>query len=185
MNKHVPRVIGEDETLVRAVLSPMHFDFKKKRLKPNSFYPSKKDGGGGVSCYRLAYTNQNFCKAHAKSLMYGQYIGLFVFPKNVLIELAQKIVAEFSEEAFTPTVIATPLDESGEYIPPDKDVYTDTPGLPMHAEVVFDNFSGWPDGEPYPQAIRKFANSLVNMLINSFYIDPKPELLEWEGPELF
>ena len=132
-------------------------------------------GHSDVSLLRLRYTNLDFCKRHAKSINIpdAKYWGLgAILSKH--IDLLNK---KKEEIGITAKLVATPLNESFNIIN-NIEVYTDTPGLPMHADLVYDE--PMVKGEP-ATSHRQYARELLK--VAKFKEDIMPDTDKWQEKE--
>jgi len=161
----VPDVIGDDECLMRNLYTPMHVEAKKNGpvLRDAAFIPPKKQKepplfSNEISTLRTNYTNAQFCKKHGQNIASGRKpIGFAVIQVGVIRAL-QPVVKE---------VKATPLIDR-------------TPPLPMHADIVY-NFTPQ-EGQPIPGEIKAVFKKIAREHA-CLYQDPKPDSLDWQGPE--
>lgn len=203
--REIPRKIDAQEILVRLIKSPIHFDPKKNKLSSAAFTPSSKAEGTlvisgktlsipGVSLMRLAYTDANTCKEHAVNITNPDavrpesFAGLLIFTSNQLEEVCSDEAASALESKkiieSDPVVVVhgTPMDDSNpnQYIAPEVVVYTDTPGLPMHADLIYN----------FPRPEKGIPNNPINMLAKailekaSHKYDPSLDPKVWEGDAL-
>jgi hypothetical protein len=171
--------IESNEILVRGILHPLLYSNSKKRLKESVFLPPPNNQSNTVSMNRLRYTDAHFCKQHAKSIRSSNssYCGL-----ATIIVLDISTVSDNSED-LKATVLATPIDENGEYVNTQtQKVFVDAKGTPMHADLTY-TFISTPI-EPYnPQTkLRKMANELLKY--TRYFEDPFPDEVLWTGEVL-
>ncbi len=166
--------IDRNELLVRGILHPFFYSQSKRKLKETTFLPPP--NSNTVSFNRLRYTNVDFCKSHAKKINFpnNSYCGLStIVVQNILL----------TNEQFTDVnvkVVCSPINELGEYIDIKKTkVFVDSLGLPMHADLTYENLVE--SIEPFiPQTrLRKIANELLKHAI--FYEDQYPNENVWKG----
>lgn len=174
MAKPIPREINEDETIVRCVFHHIHYS-RSKGLKRESFLPApdKID----VSVLRRKYTkNDTYCKNHCQSIsMEGQtYVGMCVILARHIREVRESNKVDISVE-----IKSTPLDREKNRIPNNEDIFTNTPGIPAHADILYE----FPvkEGEPWTKH-RAFANELLKL--STLYLDANVNGNEWTDQEL-
>ena len=158
-------------------------------------YAGKEFSIPGVSLLRLSYTNASTCKQHAKQILNPNaprpevFAGLMLFKSQHIEELCcdetakalkvQKVV----EEAPVMLAHGTPMDDTTpdpKYIPEGALVYTDTPGNPMHADLIY-NFPRPEKGVPN-NPINKLAKLLLDKGVHKFDNTGNPEV--WGGDSL-
>ncbi len=112
-----------------------------------------------VSVLRLFYTNLDFCKAHSKTLKFGEniYIGL------AFIE-AQKVEQAGEEYENLVSVVYSPLEN-----------------LEMHADIFYNFFPA--QGQTLPAAIKQIARKLIKYPPTFLCVECDKERLiaEWTG----
>ncbi len=172
--KEIPFQIGENELLVRGIGHFIFYSINDKKLKREAFLPPPDKAD--VSLLRRNYTTDDFCKNHGMKLqMTGyNYCGLATFFCCQVNEInADSLIT------IKPILKGSPIDQYEKYIelPP---VFTSTPGLPMHADLIY----------PYPAvkgkvntSYRLFAQQMIKKA--NFHEDPNPGLNgKWLGPKL-
>ena len=172
----IPRVINDNEIIVRCTFHPFHFSRSKKKIKPEAFTPPPQRND--VSTLRLAYTNPDFCKRQGKSIVFpgNEYLGLTIFVASMITSIIENFL---DAQPFPIAILATPLDSEHKIIEVGEIFITDD-GLPMHADIVY-GFE--PEvGVPLPNYVKKFAKELSKNSVT--YIDPAPEEDIWKGEEL-
>jgi hypothetical protein len=170
----VPRTIDGEEVLIRGVLTPIFYSSSKSILKREAFLPPPIRND--VSLLRLEYTNDNFCKNHAASLVINgsSYCGLASFKEKHVRELALNGSFDFTVE-----VKATPIDIAGAIVADDAEVNESSPGLPMHADMIYS--IAIEKGEVQTK-LRRFAEALLK--IANYFPDPNPKNIDWSGDRL-
>ncbi len=148
--KPIPKVIIDTEELVRLVFSPFHVrlrDGQVAEIKKEAFLPPK--ASNEVSVLRLAYTSLDFCRIAGQKMQYEgkTYVGLAQVQ-------AEKVRINAGSE-----VKASPLDASKQPLPESKAVFTNDPGTPMHADIVY-NFVPT-ESEPIPQEFKIIAKRIA------------------------
>lgn len=143
------------------------------KLKREAFLPppDKCD----VSVLRYIYTNDSFCKEHAKALSIPNnvYKGLATFKAIHVIEASNKI-----NNGLTAQVKGTPIDSKGNYIEK-KPVFETDLGLPMHADLLYSEVLI--RREPNTKH-REIANALLKTA--KYFPDPNVHSHIWEGKSL-
>lgn len=83
-HKSIPRIVSDDEKLVRFILSPLHV--KNGRLKGNAYNVGK--GSDEISVTRLDYSSPEKCKVLAKDMQNpkGSYCGFGLHYKHEVME---------------------------------------------------------------------------------------------------
>lgn len=172
----IPRIIDENEIIVRCTLHPFHYSRSKKKVKPEAFTPPPHRND--VSTLRLSYTNPDFCKKQGKSIIFGEnkYLGLTIFVASIITAISEKLE---NPDQIHVSLVASPLDTHGQIVN-NQDVFTTDEGLPMHADIIY----GYtPEkGVPLPIYVKKFAKELSNNSI--VFVDPLPDEENWLGDEL-
>lgn len=202
----IPRKIDAQEILVRLIKSPIHFDLEKNEALPAAFTPSSKEEDSliisdktlsipGVSLMRLAYTDANSCKQHAQAIINPNatrtesFAGFLIFTIHHINEVCKDDSAlKLQDIKIIPNdpvvvVHGTPMDDSKprpKYVLEKIKVYTDTPGLPMHADLIF-NFPRPQKGIPN-NPINKLAKAILKKTVPKLDFSPDPNV--WNGGEL-
>ena len=124
---------------------------------------------------RLRYTNLDFCKRHAKSIDIPdtKYWGLGA----ILSKHVDQLNMKREEIGIAAKLVATPLNKSFNIIN-NINVYTDTPGLPVHADLVYDE--PMVKGEP-ATSHRQYARELLK--VAKFKEDMMPDTDKWQEEE--
>ncbi|CAD5270648.1 MULTISPECIES: hypothetical protein [unclassified Imperialibacter] len=169
----IPISLGSDEIVTRAILHPLFYSDSKRKLKREAFLPPP--GRKDVSVLRLKFTSDHSCKRHARSLSYkGQtYRGL----ATLLVDVLSRI-NELVNSVVKVSIIGSALDSKGNSIS-GKKVYSNSPGLPMHADILY--------SEPVAVGKVQTEHRLIAdcMVKNSnFFLDPNPDMAAWQGPTL-
>lgn len=158
MHLLIPKEIADDEILVHFIFDR---NFKNKIIAEEKlvckdiFLPNK----GGVSLQRNFYCEENKCKNFAKLVAFGNvYKGFIIFRKSHFEKVKQDYIQNERVE-FKANIFSTPLDENFEYLPQDAVVYTDTPGNPAHADLIYEN-PALKENESPNTAIRSFSRKL-------------------------
>jgi hypothetical protein len=164
--------IDDLEVLIRGILTPFHYSRSKNKPKREAFLPPPRSNE--VSVLRLQFTTIDFCKKHAQTIQMkdNEYIGLIAVQVLSIKESNQE------DALYQVSVMFSPLDEHQNRIT--EKVFTDTLGLPMHADIVY-SFETI-EGKTLPQEIRKLADLIVKRA--KCYIDTKPEELLWHGENI-
>lgn len=154
----IPKEIADDEILVHFIFD-RNFKNKiiaeEKLVSKDIFLPNK----GGVSFQRNFYCTENKCKDFAKDVAIGKvYIGFIVFRKSHFEKVKQDYIQNHRSE-FEADIFSTPLNENFKYLPQDVEVYTDTPGNPAHADLIYEN-PALKENESPNTAIRSFSRKL-------------------------
>ena len=132
MPESIPKNISENEILVHYIFDRSFKNknvIKSKIIDKNIFFPNK----GGVSLQRNSYCDENKCKAFAKKVPNGKYVGFVIFKKSDF-ETVKNNHKENRKE-FECDIFSTHLDENFEYDPETISVTTETAGNPAHAAV--------------------------------------------------
>lgn len=169
----VPVSLERDEIVTRAILHPLFYSDSKHKLKREAFLPPP--GRNDVSVLRLKYTSADYCKKHAKSLSYkGQsYRGL----ATLLVDVMSK-VNDVVNSVVKVSIVGSALNSKGEPVF-GKRIYSNSPGLPMHADLLY--------SEPVVVGRVQTEHRLIAdwMAKNSnFFLDPNPEAAVWQGSKL-
>jgi hypothetical protein len=142
--------VGNDEPLIRIVFSPYHVEMKDgqvNKIKKEAFYPPK--SSNEISVIRLGYTTLAFCRSRGHAMLRpgGSFVGF-----------AQTVTAQVRQQPHT-DVVATPLGEQDHPLSTLADIYTDTPGTPSHADIVY-HFRPTHE-EPLPQEFKLVAKYIA------------------------
>jgi len=176
MSQLIPRSMAPAEVLVRGILHPFFYSKSADRVKPEAFLPPP--GQADVSVLRLAYTQEDFCKAHCRHLRIGDsvYVGMAALRVEAVEAAARQPAADPVK------VIASPLDEANKPLADDASLTTTDPGLPMHADLLY----SMPTvrGIPVSPALKVAARYLANPARSIYYADPQPETEGWQGGPL-
>jgi hypothetical protein len=173
----IPRVVSDNELLVRCITSPLFHNGKKLRI--NAFLPPRKHQD--VSLLRLDYTTYIFCKSYglwlAQRINNQTYLGLACIVAGQARETILKISSldEFLSENRSAILRATPMITDSEYYPEDQPVFTNSAGNPMHGDIFYDQ--AVPEDEPLPVFMKKTAEALIEIV--DYRNDSQPELKEW------
>jgi hypothetical protein len=158
----IPTDIGVNERILRGLFSPMHFDRKKTKLLPSTFYPRPNENG--VSVIRLEFTAVERGRAYIRqfeTVTTREYIG---FAKILSSQIASLMMNN--------AVITI------EHKP--------EPDCPAHAEIYFfDNGNLVPKikGEELPADVRYLVKKLCD-LATPVFIDPRPNSRYWMGRKM-
>lgn len=175
MNTPIPLHIHAEELLVRGIVHPMFYSNSKARLKREAFLPppTKQD----VSLLRREFSpHDTFCKNHCKSIKVGNssYCGMATFLARHVDETNR------DNDNVSLAVKATPIDEHGQYVEEGLEVFSESPGLPMHADLLY-SVPAPIQGQP-STIHRMMADRLLK--IACFFLDESPDSDNWEGPQL-
>ncbi len=171
----IPRTIDDDETLLRCIVHPMFYSKSKENMKREAFLPPP--GKRDVSLLRRDFTiDDSSCKHHCKSIKIGvsNYVGIAVFIARHVKEINDDEQTNISIE-----LIATPLNPNKEMIPEQEEIFMDTSGLPMHADMIYER--------PLQKGIPATEHRIVaSMLLKkaTFYIEKFIESSTWDGSDL-
>lgn len=175
----IPNDITDDEILVHFIFDR---NFKNKVIKEETlvskdiFLPNK----GGVSLQRNFYCNVNKCKVYAKDIAIGKvYIGFIIFRKSHFEEVKQNYILNERSD-FKANIFSTPLGENFEKLPKEVEVYTDTPGNPAHADLIYEN-PALKENESPNTAIRSFSRKLAKTC--KLIIDCNPMSVSYDNIE--
>lgn len=159
MHELVNRAISDDEFCIRCILSPLFCHSTKEKLKENAFLPPP--NSDEVSLLRLMYTDLDRCKAHAKRIEEKMKDRINDISYRGLASITQRDVKETNVKSeITCNIVYAPMDEKGNYVKNEKDVYSDDLGLPMHANLIYPFKVG--KGEVATKA-RKYARCLLKL----------------------
>lgn len=175
MAHSISRTIDNDETLLRCIVHPMFYSESKGTMKREVFLPppDRRD----VSLLRRDFTkDDSFCKNHCKSIKIGgsEYVGIAVFLARHVQQINDSEQTTISIE-----LIATPLNPNKEMIPEQEEIFMNTSGLPMHADMIYER--------PLKKGIPATEHQIVaSMLLKkaTFYIDKFIESSTWNGSDL-
>ncbi len=148
--RRIPKIIIDKEGLVRLVFSHYHVrlrDGQVIEVKKEAFLPPK--ASNEVSVLRLAYTTLDFCRQRGQEM---QHEG------KTLAGLAQVQAEKVRINADT-EVKASPLDAPNQPLPESQEVFTNDPGTPMHADMVYDFVPA--EAEPFPQEFKIIAKRIA------------------------
>lgn len=166
--KEIPFDISDNELIVRGVVHPMFYSGNK--LKEGAFLPPRDKTD--VSVLRKDYTNDDFCKQHAKGLKIGDstYCGM----ATILAKHINDVVID-TGNLINVIIKGTPIDSNSQYVdtPP---VFVNSKGLPMHADIIYEE--PLIKGEPNTKH-RKVAKKLAS--IANYFSDNNPESDNWSG----
>ncbi|MBO6828735.1 MAG: hypothetical protein JJ876_04155 [Muricauda sp.] len=181
MPNPIPQKIDDEEKIVRCIGHEIFFSKRLNRITSPAFLPPK--GSNEVSVLRLNYSNETKCKAHGKSLKIGNYnyCGLSrTLAKHLILKETEYMIDE-NTPAET-TLIASPLDEELQLREDIKDITDEDPGLPFHADLVYN----WTpeEGKTAPSAIKRIAKKLAKNPPTDFFQDTDIENEEWIGDPL-
>lgn len=175
MSTPIPLHIHSEELLVRGIVHPMFYSESKNRLKREAFLPPPTQQD--VSLLRRRYSpHDTFCKMHCKSIRIGSntYCGMATF-------LARHVNENYREnDSVSLSIKATPIDEQNQYVSEEVTVYMESPGLPMHADLLY-NIPAPQRGQP-STLHRVIADRFLKNVC--FFRDQHPESDNWDGPEL-
>lgn len=178
MHELVNKIILEDEICIRCILSPLFCHSTKRKLKENAFLPPP--NSNEVSLLRLMYTDLTRCKLHAKHIEETLKEKVSDIQYQGLASITSKDVNEANEDLnMTCQIVYAPMDENGNYISNDKDIYADESGLPMHANLLYPY--KMERGEVKTEA-RKYARRLLKLA--KFEYDDNPEGMTWDMEKL-
>jgi hypothetical protein len=170
MTERIAEQIGDLEPIVRFVYSPFHV--KKGKLKREAFQPPKQRKD--VSVQRLQYSNETSCR----NIGIGQqrleepsklWMGMAAF--KALVILAKSRNGEPIQ------LVASPMDNNGNYLPIERGVFSDDAGLPAHADILYEYETV--EGEPLPTIVKQYAQYICEQ--SHFFADPNPTSTQWEG----
>lgn len=183
-DKVIPHQIASHELMLRAIFSPLFFNFKKRKLNNKAFLPPTKSKDAEqlslVSIFRRDYSSDSACKNSALSIKINQqsYIGfLSFFPEHI------SYVNALPGLSVTATVIYSPIDEQNNYRHPVSGniFYTDDPGLPMHAEIKY----SCPVELDNPNTgHRYYADTLLDIVKQSMHVDEHPNEKNWQQDKI-
>ena len=150
----IPKIVYDDEKLVRIIFSPMNVNPNTQNINANLFKsPPNKDE---VSVLRLFYTDADFCKAHGKRIQIpNKKRNFYVF---AVIDTQQVRSVEAD-------VVSSP---------------DPTNNLEMHADIKVGYVSI--PYKNFPPEIKYKIDEMKRMA--RYYPDPNPESNKWEGDDL-
>ncbi len=174
----IPRKVDSEEVLVRSIFHSLHISLSKNKLKREAFLPGF--GKNDVSVLRLLYTCADNCKNHSLKIhMGGQtYQGVALVHAKTVTSANNPDYKTTVGESINVSTVGTPLDEVQKLIEEDP-VYTDTPGVPMHADIFYSHKNG--DEEPQT-ILRLMANTILAS--SKYFKDPAPVVKGWSGDKL-
>lgn len=152
--RRVPKLIDQDEVIVRAVIYPMHLKkLDSDNLKPFLFRP--RTGTDEISVMRRIYMTDDLCKRRAKILQFppdSQFTGFAVFRAACVSDANAKII-----------------DSRCEYL--------------GHADIKY-GVNALPRDEPASAATNMKLDRMVNAILNdAIYVrDDDPSATHWTGP---
>jgi len=173
----IPDEISENELIVRGIFTPLYYSKTRKELKEGAFLPPPKKGDRDVSVLRAEYASDDFCKTHCFRIKingqsfcgFATFLGKHIDELAIKHGLSQSIRLRFS-----------PLQEDMRSLITERPVTTLHSGLPMHADIYYDN--DFEPGKPQTK-YRKFAKELAIKL--AYYInDDYPESSQWLNEKL-
>lgn len=154
-NPNLPKLIGNDERLCRAIFSPININKNGTSIKPNAFKtPDNKDE---ISVNRLNFTTPHFCKTLAKKkppTTLRNYHGFAILFLREVLEV---------DCTCTYTPILKPIEEINYF----------------HSDI---HIGYIPIGGVWIAEMTKKADDLSKK--SRFYKDPNPSSQIWEGKEL-
>ncbi|MCH8318606.1 MAG: hypothetical protein IIA88_08935 [Bacteroidetes bacterium] len=150
----IPKIVYDDEKLVRVIFSPMNVNPKTQHIYANLFKsPPNKDE---VSVLRLFYTNADFCKTHGKRIQIPNKKRNFYGFAVIDTQQVRSVEAD---------VVSSP---------------DPTNNLEMHADIKVDYVSI--PYKNFPPEIKYKIGEMKR--IARYYPDPNPESNRWEGDDL-
>lgn len=173
-SKLIVRKINPNELdITRCVIQPYHY---KNKILPAAFEPPKSDTA--VSLVRLKYTHENIAKRDGIKLASckpqgSEFKGLVIINNRMLNEINN------SNIGLSAYIAGTPLDENGNYISTNLNVYKCDRGKPYHADIIYSEPK--PAGGEPATKFREYSNSLAKMVQskNLFVEDRCPNLSSW------
>lgn len=170
MAEQIAKRIEISETIVRFVFSPFHV--KKGKLKREAFQPAKMRND--VSVQRLRYSSESTCRRigmaqqrHSEPVKI--WMGMAGFKASLIITKTQ--------EGEPIQIVASPMNNGGGYYSEETVVFADDPGLPAHADILYEYESI--EGEPLPTIVKQYAQYVCEQ--SHFFADPDPTSTQWEG----
>lgn len=171
----IPRLIDNDEVLVRAILSPIHYDRKKARIKREAFLPPK--DRCDISLVRLNHSSGNRCKKIAKSIRFGSntYFGLAAALFKSIMSFTKSQTGEMNKTK----IISSPWKPNwlSTYF---QDIPIFLHRTPEHADLLYPRpiiKGSEPDNE-----MRQMANEISRIF--NFAEDSAPKKKEWKDADL-
>lgn len=155
--------IESDELCVRCLTTPMHYDIKKKKLNAITFLPPT--NSTSVSLLREKYTTKEFCEAHGRNLNIGKnsYIGLAFITPELLRSALETYYSNYEDADITAKIEGTPMDENKVYRCDLDNIYSDDPGLPMHADLIYSKENN-PEAGEVKTHLRMIAQTIVDLI---------------------
>ncbi len=171
----IPKEISDDEILARGIFHPLMVSKSKGKLKKEAFYPLI--GTKEVSVLRYYFSNPNRLKTDFKkiNIRNNKYFGIALINANEINNLSENKKTNLSDVI----IAASPLNENHNPIE-DEIIVSEMPGLPMHADIVYNQVIE--KGKPAPSILKCLAKQLS--MISRLFIDPEPEALGWTGDTL-
>lgn len=178
MPELIPKVIGEDEKLIRCIGHEIYYSSSKQRVSSSAFFPPS--GSNEVSLLRLDYTNENRCKLHAKSLKIGNYnyCGLTLTRATEMLISDDNFKYKEGDLAET-NVVATPLDKDSNIRDFSEEIGDSDEGLPFHADLIY-NWTAI-EGKTAPNVIKRIAKKISQNPPTLFFQDSNIESNDWTG----
>lgn len=172
MPREIPRIIQEDEVIVRGIFYPYHV--KKDKIKREAFIPPK--NRNDVSTMRLSHSSPNQCKFHLKSIetQDKKFQGLSVF-KAIHIRIVNKErLGEIEVD-----IQASPLDENDIERNSNEIILDIDTGNPFHSDILYSR--NLTDEEEPKTEIRMLAEAIKKKVV---YYKDITDSHEWNGEYL-
>lgn len=170
MAEQIARVIDDTESIIRFVYSPFHV--KKDKLRREAFLPPK--FRTDVSVQRLRYSDEDICRQIGMSqqryeIPTKEWKGMAGFKADTVLAKAK------NNEPIQ--LVSSPIDSAGEYRKIEEIIFSDDPGLPAHADILYDYHPV--EGEALPVFVKEYAQYICEK--SRYFADPNPSSAKWEG----
>ena len=152
----IEQSISSDETCARFLDHPFKIS-KTGKVLSNAFEPRRNNLD--VSLVRMRYLTEDEC--HNRGLKVCRSEEDYRGYAELTPHLVKKIAGE---EDVNADIVYSPMDEHGDYIMDGRQLTTASPGIPMHAGLIFPDIS-FVEGEACPMKVRKFAKKLSQSVI--------------------
>lgn len=176
MNEILEWEIGHEEILAHYI-----FDRHFKRKIPSESNLITKDiflpNRGGVSLQRTRYCAENLCKRLAKQITGRNFLGFYIFSKNVFDEVKEEFI-KTSRSDFEAIIEASPLKEDNTLYPHQSLITLNSRGNIAHADLKYINPAP-EEGETPKTAMRSFSRKLSKKC--SLLLDQQPDAIEYNG----
>ena len=160
MRYKIDTKVEREEICVRCLTTPMHY--KNGKLQQIAFLPPSKKTD--VSLLRLKFTTLEHCVNHGETLSTNRnsYIGLAFISPEILAKALESYYNDYEHSDISAIILGTPIDENKQYRTDIDNVYTDDPGLPMHADLTY-NRENDPDVGEVRTHLRIIAQKIIEL----------------------